>query len=454
MKIKWMNRKSILDGRTMGNEYGWTPFLQSYSSIVHSSQFRRLSHKTQVYINPNSDYVRTRLTHSIEVSQIGMQLAKIFTNKFKIEESSENFNFAEDFCHLTSTACLAHDIGHPPFGHAGERILNEKVKQYNLNFEGNKQNIRLLLGSEARQGINVTISVLDAIIKYKSKNLFPKKYGYYPSEIKKIEALSIDPCYRHPACYLMEAADDIANLCGDLEDAIKLKIIDKDYLIKNLDFIPILDEKYNVADSSTWESIIYKHWDNPSQITSYVMKALIKNIEASLEEFKNQDFPSTNLTEDQINSLSRKLHEYVLNIQKNYTIDDFKEHLNILYTGDQSFSKKLMHLKNDLYRNKILSSSIIGEAEFIGSKIVSDLFDIFIKLSTHSNAKDLKNDNLYKIIPKHIQDKLDTDDILKSPEKDALIARLVADYISGMTDRYAINLWEKLNLANKIKIAS
>jgi len=132
--------------------------------------------------------------------------------------------------------CLAHDIGQAPFGHKGESTLPLLTKQQTgVKFEANKQNVRLLVGSPARKPLEVTCTLVDDIMKYKDKSEFPDKGGgFYPSEKSIVEDIVKETGTgnesRHPACYLMEAADDIAYLAGDTEDALKMEVLKPDHL--------------------------------------------------------------------------------------------------------------------------------------------------------------------------------------------------------------------------------
>ena len=177
ININWMSTMSVRDDKPIKESEHRTAFLTAYGAIIHSSQFRRLSHKAQVRLNPSFDYVRTRLTHSIEASQIGRQLARVFVSQLKDDTYSvikvdRTSSFKKDFEDLVATACLVHDIGHPPFGHTGEEKLNELMKSYKLCFDANKQNIHLLLGSKFRTAFDVPYCLVDSIMKYKDIRIF------------------------------------------------------------------------------------------------------------------------------------------------------------------------------------------------------------------------------------------------------------------------------------------
>ena len=145
-----------------------SPFQIDRDRIIHSSEFRRLQGKTQVFLPGEYDYYRTRLTHSIEVAQIGRSICNYLKSSQK-DILSDNYFIDED---LVESACLTHDLGHPPFGHAGERTLHKLMKDYG-GFEGNAQTLRLITeifykNENDRRGMNPTRAFIDSILKYKS----------------------------------------------------------------------------------------------------------------------------------------------------------------------------------------------------------------------------------------------------------------------------------------------
>ena len=184
-----------------------TPFQRDRDRIIHSASFRRLKHKTQVFVNTTGDHFRTRITHSLEVSQIARTLSKFF-------------NLNED---LSETLSLAHDLGHTPFGHAGEEALNICMKNYG-GFDHNIQTLRIITILENRyynfKGLNLSIETLDGLIKHNGpikdlrkidkilgKNFFKKKINFknQPSLEAQVSSLS----------------DDIAYNSHDLEDGLR-----------------------------------------------------------------------------------------------------------------------------------------------------------------------------------------------------------------------------------------
>jgi dGTPase len=219
-----------------------SPLIASESDkgrIVNSASFRRLQQKAQVFpLDPNAA-VRTRLTHSIEVSQLGRYLAQKVISK--VDVGSASYADLAAFVNVVENACLLHDIGNPPFGHAGEAAIREwfmanKAPCEDLKwFDGNPQGLRLitLLGGRDNRGLNLTSSLLLSTIKYPwghaSKPPEAKKIGIFDMEHAVYEeacsALSWRKGSRFPFVLLMEAADDIAYSMSDLEDGLEKKIV-------------------------------------------------------------------------------------------------------------------------------------------------------------------------------------------------------------------------------------
>ncbi|HEY2820601.1 MAG TPA: dNTP triphosphohydrolase [Candidatus Acidoferrum sp.] len=230
-----------------------TPFQVDRDRITHSYAFRRLQAKTQVFRPGEYDFYRTRLTHTIEVAQIGRSICRLLLNASDF--LSHTYHVDED---LVEAVCLAHDLGHPPFGHAGERALNKLMAKFG-GFEGNAQTLRLISETMwpnteegARQGMAPTRGLLDGVLKYKvlpEPQTRPKKFIYedqcgivdfvhdrntvLPSDLKSLE------------CRIMDWADEIAYSVGDVVDGIKTRFITIDKLRnwKNAEKDEVLVEK-------------------------------------------------------------------------------------------------------------------------------------------------------------------------------------------------------------------
>ncbi len=199
-------------------------FQRDRDRIIHSTAFRRLKHKTQVFVNTTGDHFRTRITHSLEVAQIARTLSKFF-------------NLNEDLC---ETLSLAHDLGHTPFGHAGEEALNDCMKKFG-GFDHNIQTLRIVLFLENRyynfKGLNLTLETLDGLIKHNGpiKNLkkFQKILGlkYFKNKIKFTSSPSLEAQFA-------SISDDIAYNSHDLEDGLKSNL----FYLSDLKNIPILNK--------------------------------------------------------------------------------------------------------------------------------------------------------------------------------------------------------------------
>ena len=256
-------------------------FARDYDRILFSTSFRRLSDKTQVFPIPENDHVHSRLTHSIEVSSIGRAVA-IDVGRYVLAMHQElRSDYSEhDFGDIVAAACLAHDIGNPPFGHSGEdaiksffrswigsnlKSITDEPNQEDLkNFDGNPQGFRVIsrLQNEASGGLKLTAATLASFVKYprpsqcsgssKQSGKIYAKHGIFQSEwglfreVAKIVGLReqienpIIYC-RHPLAFIVEAADDVSNFILDLEDAWRLGYVSKDDAVKFLEPIATKD---------------------------------------------------------------------------------------------------------------------------------------------------------------------------------------------------------------------
>ncbi len=226
-----------------------SPYQRDRDRIIHSTAFRRLKHKTQVFVNTSGDHFRTRITHSLEVSQIARTLSKVF----KLDED------------LSETLSLAHDLGHTPFGHAGEEALNACMKNSG-GFDHNIQTLRIVTLLENKyynfKGLNLSIETLDGLIKHNGpiknedklnsilgKNFFKKKINFCTSPSLEAQIASI--------------SDDIAYNSHDLEDGLKAKL----FSLKDLSNIPVL------------KKIIKKHKNKHNKFSQeLILRQIIREI--------------------------------------------------------------------------------------------------------------------------------------------------------------------------------
>jgi len=345
-------------------------FQRDRDRIIHSTAFRRLKHKTQVFVNTTGDHFRTRITHSLEVAQIARTLSKFF-------------NLNEDLC---ETLSLAHDLGHTPFGHAGEEALNECMKKYG-GFDHNIQTLRTILFLENRyyefKGLNLTLETLDGLIKHNGPIKDLKKYkkileiSYFKNKIK----FSLSPSLE---AQIASISDDIAYNSHDLEDGLNSNL----FYLRDLKQIPILNK------------IVIKH---QKKFNDYSLDLVIRQI---VREIINEMVKDLILTTQK-------------NIKKN-KIKNLNDVLNFKYplvtfsNNMQKFDKKIKNfLKKKMYYHKNVKFNTN-----YGKKIIKKLF-LSIK----------KNPNKYINVSKYDKSNID---------------RSICDFIAGMTDRYAINLYNKI----------
>ena len=345
-------------------------FQRDRDRIIHSTAFRRLKHKTQVFVNTSGDHFRTRITHSLEVAQISRTLSKIF-------------NLNEDLC---ETLSLAHDLGHTPFGHAGEEALNYCMKDFG-GFDHNIQTIRTILFLENRyyefRGLNLTIETLDGLIKHNGPINNLKRYkrilgtNYFKNKIKFSSSPSLE-------AQIASISDDIAYNSHDLEDGLKSNLFN----LSDLENIPILDK------------IILKH---KKKLKNYSIDLIIRQIVREIINEMVQDLIKTT----QKNLKKKKIKNLGDVLKSKYPIVCFSKEMMKFDKKIKSFLKRKMY-----YHNKVKVNTNNGK------KIIKKLF-LSIK----------KNPSKYINVSKY--DKTN-------------IARSICDFIAGMTDRYAINLYNKI----------
>jgi dGTPase len=347
-----------------------SPYQRDRDRIIHSSSFRRLKHKTQVFVNTEGDHYRTRLTHSMEVSQIARTLARFL-------------GLNED---LTESLSLSHDLGHTPFGHAGEEALSQCMEKYG-GFNHNAQTLRIVTSIENKYykfcGLNLTIETLDGLIKHNGpvknltaykkilkKNLFTNKivFDAFPSLEAQVAAIS----------------DDIAYNNHDLEDGLRAGL----FTIKKISTIPYLSKFIN------------KHVKN---IKNFRKEIIINQIVRDLINL---------MVVDVINTTNKNL------IKSNpQSINDIYKQDRLIVDFSDKMKKIDKQIKDFLKRNMYNHKKVVVNTNK-GKEIINDLFKYLSK-----NCR------------KHINR-----DLFMNEQKE----RVIADFIAGMTDRYAINLYKKI----------
>jgi dGTPase len=346
-----------------------TPFQRDRDRIIHSASFRRLKHKTQVFVNTEGDHYRTRITHSIEVAQIARSIAR-------------HLNLNDD---LAETLSLAHDLGHTPFGHAGEKSLNECMSNFG-GFDHNLQTLRIIMFLENKylkfKGLNLTIETLDGLLKHNGPiqdlTLIKELIGLknLDNKIKFSKSAGLE-------AQISAISDDIAYNNHDIQDGIRAKMFNLNDLIEISFFKDIYNSHKKYIKKDNKEILIY-------QIIRDSIDLMVKDlIKSTIKNLKNNKI---NLVKDIYNC--------------NKQIVCFSEK----YTNIEKEIK--FFLRSKMYNNK---NVLLKNNE--GKKIIKDLF----------------------LLIKKKPSKFLTREQLKDNEN-----RAIADFISGMTDRFAINLHKNI----------
>ena len=411
-------------------------FEVDYDRIIFSEPFRSLQDKTQVIPLSNTDFVHTRLTHSLEVSVVGRSLGRIvgkaLLDKYpNLKELGYQIN---DFGAIVASACLAHDIGNPPFGHSGEKAIGEYFKsgkgvtykselsdkqwQDLIDFEGNANGFRIL--TETRKGIEgglrLSYATLGAFMKYPKESLpkkptshiVDKKYGFFQSDkttfLDVAKSLHLeqnrknDVSYlRHPLAFLVEAADDICYTIIDFEDGINLGWIEEEFALE------------------------------------YLIK-LVKN------SINTEKYHQLNTKKDRISYLRALAIGNLINEAAAVFIDNEEQILNGQYQISLLEKCKYEAQINDIIKisvNKIYRSKEVIEKEISGYKVLADLLDVFITAvnNAHEQTPSSYDELILNLFPEKYQT-IDTD----------LYGRLlsVCSFIASMSDGAAILLHKKI----------
>ena len=342
-------------------------FMRDRDRIIHSSAFRRLKYKTQVFVNNEEDYYRTRLSHSLEVSQLARSISKVF----KVNDD------------LAESISLSHDLGHTPFGHAGEEILNKKMKQFG-GFDHNFQALKILVFLEKKyigfDGLNLTFETLDGILKHngpviKKVPLFILNFlNFFDGDLKTFGSFESQ---------IAAICDDIAYNNNDIDDGLYANFFN----IEELEQLSIVKKVVKTIKMKKKDTSRLKY-ELVRKLIKLMLDDLIKNTKSNLKKYKV-------LSANDVISLDK----CVVCFSKSMVDDEL---------ALKNFLKERMYM-----HPKIRTMTIKAK------KIVSDLFDLYVKEPDLLPKQwiDFKNER-----EKHI---------------------VVCDYISGMTDKYAINIHKK-----------
>jgi dGTPase len=337
-----------------------TAFQRDRDRIIHTTAFRRLEYKTQVFVFYEGDHYRTRLTHTLEVAQLGRSIAR------SLGANEE----------LTEAICLAHDLGHPPFGHAGEYALNALMAEHG-GFNHNTQSYRIVTYLENRypkfRGLNLTYETREGMIKHET-------------EYDKSDAAEFEPGKRASLeAQISNLADEIAYNAHDLEDGLRAGLFNA-FSLKDLPIWQILEKQV--------------HWQN-HQFTELERREIIRElIGMMVTDVVKQT--AENLAQHEVDS-PEKLQLLPVNV--------------VEYSAD--FGKDIRQLKDFLYQHMYRHYRLM-RMQAKAEHFLSEIFEAYLKEP--------------RMLPEKTQERLE----------DTPLHQVITDYVAGMTDRYALDEWEKL----------
>ena len=438
-----MEWKQLISNKRFGQEHKHaerhddrSEFKRDYDRLIFSSAFRRLQNKTQVFPLPGSIFVHNRLTHSLEVASVGMSIGNDISRRVIQKQPDLKDTLVEEIGTIVSAACLAHDLGNPPFGHSGEKAIQTffsegpglKIKSMVssefwddiTHFEGNANAFRILthrFKGRRQGGFVMTYSMLASIVKYPFASSLAGnhgKFGFFASEAESYRKIADElgiSCKsapgeplkyaRHPLVYMVEAADDICYEIMDIEDSHKLKILsfaETEHLL-----LSFFDEE---IQQKIRQRIIDEELTDENEKVVYMRASVIGKLE-------NECVAAFLAHEEEIlaGTFEGSLIDHISERQKKA----YKECEKISYS-------------------KIYQSKPVLDIELSGYQIMATLMEVFIEAAVNpsrfyskqllrrvSSQYDIENENLEERI------------------------MAVIDYISGMTDIYALDIYQKIN---------
>ena len=438
-----MEWKQLISNKRFGQEHKHaerhddrSEFKRDYDRLIFSSAFRRLQNKTQVFPLPGSIFVHNRLTHSLEVASVGMSIGNDISRRVIQKRPELKDTLVEEIGTIVSAACLAHDLGNPPFGHSGEKAIQtffsegpgQKIKSMVssefwddiTHFEGNANAFRILthrFKGRRQGGFVMTYSMLASIVKYPFASSLAGnhgKFGFFASETESYRKIADElgifcksapgeplKYARHPLVYMVEAADDICYEIMDIEDSHKLKILsfaETEHLL-----LSFFDED---IQQKIRQRIIDEEMTDENEKVVYMRASVIGKLE-------NECVAAFLAHEEEIlaGTFEGSLIDHISERQKKA----YKECEKISYS-------------------KIYQSKPVLDIELSGYQIMATLMKVFVEAAVNpsrfyskqllrrvSSQYDIENENLEERI------------------------MAVLDYISGMTDIYALDIYQKIN---------
>ncbi len=438
-----MEWKQLISNKRFGQEHKHaerhddrSEFKRDYDRLIFSSAFRRLQNKTQVFPLPGSIFVHNRLTHSLEVASVGISIGNDISRRVIKKQPDLKDTLVEEIGTIVSAACLAHDLGNPPFGHSGEKAIQtffsegpgQKIKSMVssefwddiTHFEGNANAFRILthrFKGRRQGGFVMTYSMLASIVKYPfASSLAGKhgKFGFFASEAESYRKIADElgifcksapgeplKYARHPLVYMVEAADDICYEIMDIEDSHKLKILS--YAETEHLLLSFFDED---IQQKIRQRIIDEELTDENEKVVYMRASVIGKLE-------NECVAAFLAHEEEI----------LAGTFEGSLIDHISERQKKAYQECEKISY-----------SKIYQSKPVLDIELSGYQIMATLMEVFVEAAVNpsrfyskqllrrvSSQYDIENENLEERI------------------------MAVLDYISGMTDIYALDIYQKIN---------
>ena len=438
-----MEWKQLISNKRFGQEHKHaerhddrSEFKRDYDRLIFSSAFRRLQNKTQVFPLPGSIFVHNRLTHSLEVASVGMSIGNDISRRVIQKQPDLKDTLVEEIGTIVSAACLAHDLGNPPFGHSGEKAIQTffsegpglKIKPMVssefwddiTHFEGNANAFRILthrFKGRRQGGFVMTYSMLASIVKYPFASSLAGnhgKFGFFASEAESYRKIADElgifcksapgeplKYARHPLVYMVEAADDICYEIMDIEDSHKLKILsfaETEHLL-----LSFFDED---IQQKIRQRIIDEELTDENEKVVYMRASVIGKLE-------NECVAAFLAHEEEIlaGTFEGSLIDHISERQKKA----YKECEKISYS-------------------KIYQSKPVLDIELSGYQIMATLMEVFIEAAV-SPSRFYSKQLLRRVSSQY--------DIENENLEERIMA--VLDYISGMTDIYALDIYQKIN---------
>ena len=443
-----MHWEQLLSNKRLGQEGHQqrtddrTEFQRDYDRLIFSAPFRRLQNKTQVFPLPGTIFVHNRLTHSLEVSSVGRSLGNDVSRQLLDKHPHLRYTHFTELGSIVSAACLAHDLGNPPFGHSGEKAIGtyftegkgQYLKDYYCpetkdrlspqewydlaHFEGNANAFRLLthhFNGRRRGGFVMTYSTLASIVKYpftSDQAGGKSKFGFFRQDMDNYKLIADElgirqypsppgslRYARHPLVYLVEAADDICYEIMDIEDAHKLKIL----------------------TTTETQRLLLSYFDEPQQ----------------------QQITERLQTLGDLNEQIVYLRSCVINLLESECVKVFVDHESTILQGEfeGSLIDHISPIPHSAYRqcvqvsfDRIYHTRDVMDIEIAGYKVITELLDMMISAVTNTDLA------ISRLLINRVSSQYD----IKAP---TLYGRIMAvlDYISGMTDVYAMDMYRKIN---------